>query len=120
MNVFIPQITCGMLVCRWCSALCNSYTRASWSSGFWESVCLSMHCVVIVRLRMASYAYSWESPFPIDVYRQFSVNNFYGYAPLFEEQRQPSTTHEDPEVSKGFNSRSSGGACEEKEVVSTL
>ena len=70
---------------------------------------------------MASYPYSWESPYPYpsDVYGQFSVNNFYGYAPSFEEQyRQPSTTHEDPEGSDVFNSWSSGGACEEKEEVS--
>ena len=56
-------------------------------------------------------------PYPSDVYGQFSVNNFYGCAPSFEEQyRQPSTTHEDPEGSDVFNSQSSGGACEEKEV----
>ena len=82
-----------------------------------------MHCMVGERLRMASHPYSWESPYPYpsDVYGQFSVNNFYGYAPLFEEQnRQPSTTHEDAEGSDVFNSRSSGGACEEKEEVSIL
>ena len=48
-----------------------------------------------------------------------AVNNFYGYAPSFEEQyRQPSTTHEDPEGSDVFNSWLSGGACEEKKEVS--